>query len=87
MEGIREFLAGHPSPYQTLDDYFKLLPNAQFFPVAFLNEILLSCKRVPKKRKLHGFGYKKALKNPWQYPTNQCIEDTRYRHWNIQAKV
>ncbi len=50
------------------------MPQICFFSASFLNDIILSCKRT-KRTKLKGFGYDKALKDPWRYSIEMCLGD------------
>ncbi len=72
--------------YDLFDAYFALLKrqNSNIVPVPseFINECLLLPKCISKK-KLKGFGWQKAMKNPWKVDFPTAIE-----HWcSIVEKV
>lgn len=75
--GLKEVLEGEPCPYNGIDEYFAFLKTSFkdtfFLQTAFLNEILLDCKKVSKK--LCGYAYKKALENPWKFNVSACCQE------------
>ncbi len=89
-EGVKEILQGDACPYSGIDEYFGLLqsnfPTVFCFATFFLNEILLACKKV-RQKKLRGFAYKAALKNPWNYTLSSCSKELKLYKQNTGEQV